>query len=128
MNVLIVDDSPLVCATLSRIMERLSPGVNVTSAPDVISARAAFRLESPDLVFLDMVLADGGSGLAFLPDAQAARHPTRLVLLTGRSREDPEVVSAISQGAYGYVRKPVRVEEIQSLLTLIEQEGAAIGE
>jgi DNA-binding NarL/FixJ family response regulator len=62
LNILIVEDEPLLARTLAQLIE-LNPLHRVTgTADDLASAMAAVDAERPDLALVDLQLANGASG------------------------------------------------------------------
>ena len=108
MKILIVDDSPGIVETLRQTLESILPAAEVLAAPDVTSARKLLHDAKPDIVLLDLMLAHGPTGTNLVPDIAKLDHECHAIILTGLPREHPEVVTALSLGAFGYVRKPIR--------------------
>jgi CheY-like chemotaxis protein len=62
LNILIVEDEPLLASTLQQLIE-LNPRYTVTAlADDVAGALAAAERRRPDLALIDLQLANGSSG------------------------------------------------------------------
>ena len=107
-NVLIVDDEGLVRESLTRILER--GGYRCVSAADASSAREMLREESFDLILCDIRMP-GLSGTELLEQIAAELPDTATVMVTGT--DDPEVARhALALGAYGYIVKPFRPNEL----------------
>lgn len=127
---LIVDDSPTARLALSCAVRNADPGRgDISEAADPERGLASFRDAPPDVVFLDMVMDDRG-GLAGLDTLRAmlrARPQTRIVLVTSLPPEHPDLISAIGEGAFGHIRKPVRTEAIRVLLHEVEAESGRLG-
>lgn len=120
---LLVDDSATVRLVLRRALEAASPGCRVVEATTHEQAIAAFDADAPALTFLDMRLGPFEGGTSTLKALLAADPGARVVLATGLAREDPEVVEAVSAGAFAYLRKPVRAEDIRATLELLAREA-----
>ncbi len=104
--VLVVEDDPNVAAVAVAVMESL--GLTVELAENGQKALECLQGGRIDLVFSDIVMPGGMSGIE-LARAIEARHPTLPVLLaTGFSRE------ALSAGALRYpvLPKPYSVDEL----------------
>lgn len=107
-KVLIIDDEPTICQTLTRILQRA--GVEVTSA---VSGEQGLRfLETTDfdLVYLDIRMP-GRGGLEVLQDIQA-RHPETPVVLFTAQPDIQSAVQALRRGAADYLLKPLKPEVI----------------
>ena len=94
--------------------------VEIFEAEDAKSALSAFRRHRPDAVFLDMLLAGTRGGLKILQEALKERPDARVILVTALAADHPDVVRAISLGAFAHVRKPIHAQEIQRVLMDIE--------
>ena len=66
-----------------------------------------------DLIFLDVVLP-GISGMEVLQQVKVRVPDTEVILITGHASID-HAVAAIKKGAFHYVEKPLRLEEIRNL-------------
>lgn len=127
MRILVVEDSATVRIALRSALRNLE-GVppEVTEAPDAPTARALFDDVDPEVVFLDMVLGNE-RGVDLLHWFLERRPAVCVILLTGLEREHPDVQLAISDGAFGYVRKPVRRDAVRNVLATRENESGALG-
>lgn len=121
---LVVDDSPTIRLSLVAALRAAHAGgpVEVTEASTEREAVERFLGGSYDVVFLDMMLGGARSALDVLRAILAARPEAKVVLVTGLDREHPDVVEAVSLGAFSYVRKPVRVAEIREAIEEIAAE------
>src|SRR5687768_17404531 len=102
-RVLLVDDHAIIRAGLRLLLES-EPGLKVVGeASNREEALTVAAREKPDLILLDLQLAQDNS-LHFLPDLLATAAGTRVIVLTGMA--DPQMHrSAIALGAMGIVLK-----------------------
>jgi DNA-binding NarL/FixJ family response regulator len=101
-RVLLVDDHPLVGASLSQAIERLGSQVTLVAAID--GARQALREQAFDVLFLDINFPDG-RGPDLLKDPDLAAHlPARRFLISGVVDAD-EIMMAFDDGAQGFISK-----------------------
>src|SRR5690606_30773368 len=114
MNVLIIDDHPIVRDAVRRLVVDMYPHARVREST---SAREAMR-EVPrcvwDIVFLDIDLPDR-SGLDLLRDLRDLAPGAPVLVLSGT----PEEVAgerALRAGAAGFIEKGVPGEEIQAAI------------
>ncbi|MCZ7646121.1 MAG: sigma-54 dependent transcriptional regulator [Planctomycetota bacterium] len=69
------------------------------------------RMESPDLVILDLVFPDCDD-LALLRQVKALPNAPEVVMVSGNTDEYGLIVEAIKLGAFDYVRKPYSLQEL----------------
>ncbi|HEX9658778.1 MAG TPA: response regulator [Rhodothermales bacterium] len=122
MKVLIVDDSPAIIESLLDILQHMGgDDVKVISATNTKDAMKIFHEEEPDLVMMDMKMPPGDGEKTALQMLKV-RPKLRLVVMTGLQRTAPEVESLVSAGAYDVLQKPIRVDRLQEIFRLIDQE------
>ncbi len=100
-KILIVDDERLVRWSLKRKCEDW--GYQVTEAENGSSALRLAKLESPDVILLDVRLPDLG-GLEVLRQLKQNGEARSVIMITADARVD-DVKSAIKLGAYDFVEK-----------------------
>lgn len=120
---LVVDDSPTVRLMISTNVRRIKEAHEVLEAADPEKAMEIFTRDRPDVVFLDMKLGPHMAGLELLRKMLALKPMTHIVIISGMSAEHPDIVDALSEGAFAFLRKPVRSDTLESLLRDIEKEG-----
>jgi DNA-binding NtrC family response regulator len=111
MNVAVVDDEVIVQKRLKGALEKEGHRVDTfASGEDLLR-----DLEGAgyDLIFLDVVLP-GISGMEVLQQVKARVPDTEVIIITGHASID-HAVAAIKKGAFHYVGKPLRLEEIRNL-------------
>lgn len=111
-RVLIVDDEAFIRIALAEALR--SWNYEPLEAAKVSEAISVFEESEPSVVLLDIDLPDG-SGLDLLTDIKKRRPETIVVMITG-SVDAPDVVSALRGGAYDFIGKPVRLEELRVTL------------
>ncbi len=110
-RVLIVDDEEIVRASCLKLLGPL--GHEVFEAEDAAGALELMEEGGFDLVLTDLRLPDN-SGIELLKDIKE-RHPdTEVILVTGYGTVST-AVEAMKLGAYDYIEKPFRPEELISL-------------
>ena len=107
-RVLVVDDELAAQRLLVRILTKI--GHRAEAVSDIATAVTLLEREQFDLVMTDLDMP-GGSGFELI-DSLASRSPeVATILVTGRG--DTQVASlALMSGAYGYLSKPFRQEEV----------------
>ncbi|MBI2077559.1 MAG: response regulator, partial [Euryarchaeota archaeon] len=104
---LLVDDSQTIRISLKNAIKQAgAPNPTFLEAPTAAQAISEFRTHDPDVVFLDMMLGIGWGGTDVLKVMLAERPEAKIILITSLGRDRPEVVQAISLGAFGHVQKP----------------------
>jgi two-component system, NtrC family, response regulator AtoC len=111
-TVLVVDDEP----RIRRLVEMAlgDRGYRVLTAPSAEEAGELLGRETVDAVVTDLQLP-GRSGLDLLADTRR-RHPGVPVILITAFGTVESAVEAIKSGAFDYVLKPFRMEELESLV------------
>ncbi|MBI2896652.1 MAG: sigma-54-dependent Fis family transcriptional regulator [Deltaproteobacteria bacterium] len=112
-TILVVDDENLVRWSLRKRLE--ATGYQVLEAEDGATALAQFR-ENPDLVLLDFRLPDV-DGLTLMRQMRAGDPDPIFILMTAYSTV-ASAVEVMKEGAYHYVDKPFRLDE---MLPIVEK-------
>ncbi|MFA5861432.1 MAG: response regulator [Candidatus Thermoplasmatota archaeon] len=97
----------------------------VTSA-NVVGAIEEFHKAKFGTVFLDMMLEGQQNWLDVLRGMLKEKPDTRIVLLTALPEDNPSVVSAIGLGAFGHLKKPIRLESLGEMLHQFEIETGSL--
>lgn len=111
-NILIVDDEPLVRATIVRGLR--SRGYQCLEAGSVSLALAEVAKQTPDAVVTDIRMP-GATGLDLLLKLQERCPDTQVLMLTGFSSVDT-AIAALTHGAFGYLTKPIDSEALHQQL------------
>ncbi|VAX30196.1 Response regulator of zinc sigma-54-dependent two-component system [hydrothermal vent metagenome] len=110
-RVLIVDDEDIVRASCRKLLK--PHGYRVSEAENAGRALKLMDTMSFDLVLSDLKLPDA-SGIELLKDIKEGYPDTEVILMTGYGTVFT-AVEAMKLGAYDYVEKPFRPEELVSL-------------
>ena len=107
-KVLVVDDEPKLVRLVKEVLT--ATGFDVFSVSDGESAIEAIAVENPDLVLLDIVLADEIDGYQV---AQRVREfsDTPIIMLTAKVRES-DLIRGFEAGADDYITKPFSAKEL----------------
>jgi len=111
MKIAVVDDEVIVQRRLQAALEK--DGHRVTAYGSGEDFLRDLNLGSFDLVFLDVVLP-GLNGMEVLQLAKARLPELEVILITGHASIDA-AIGAIKKGAFHYVAKPLKLEEIRHL-------------
>jgi two-component system chemotaxis response regulator CheY len=126
-KLLIVDDSPSIRLRISAALKQATIGATLLEAADAESALAVFAKERPDIVFLDMMLAQGPGGLHVLKGMLAQRPDARIVLVTSLPPGHPDMIEAIGLGASAHLPKPISNDAVRRVLEQLESEEGRVG-
>jgi two-component system, chemotaxis family, chemotaxis protein CheY len=119
-TILIVDDSNLSRRTSRRILE--AGGHRVRDVADGMSALEQYALDRPDLVLLDVTMADM-NGLEVLRQLRAIDPAARVVMATADVQTSTREL-ALAGGAVGFVTKPLNSDVVLAAVAAAV-EGAA---
>ncbi len=115
---LLVEDKPELRAMLRKALERA--GHAVDEAPDGSSAVAKVRARRYMLVLTDLKLP-GCSGLDVLRETKQADPTIPVILITAYGSVE-EAVTAMKEGAYDFIQKPVDLEHLNLLVERAAQQ------
>ena len=108
-HILIVDDEEPIRRLLNKLLA--SNGYHCTLAADAAQARAHIMQETFELVISDLNMP-GESGMDFTRYVLANYPDTAVVILT--AMDEPELFeTALEIGAYGYIIKPFKLNEVK---------------
>ena len=123
-KILIVDDEPIARDNLDHILKK--DGYTTLLAEDGQQAIDILRQEEVDLVLTDLRMK-GRDGMAVLADTKKLWPATEVVVITGYASVDT-AVEAMRQGAYHYIAKPFKIDELRLIVekalekTILRQE------
>jgi two-component system response regulator PilR (NtrC family) len=108
-RILVVDDERSMQEFLEIFLR--GEGYEVVTAGDVPSARAMLENDDFDVVISDIQMP-GGSGLDLLHAARDASPDAMVIMITAYASTET-AIAAMKEGAYDYLTKPFRVDEIR---------------
>jgi diguanylate cyclase (GGDEF)-like protein len=111
-RILIVDDDMLMCETLADIMQSL--GYSADCLTHLAQAKDKLREAFYNVLMVDLKLSDG-SGLELLKYAKTINPETMTIIFTGYASLESSI-SALNDGAFGYLQKPLNIEELKILI------------
>jgi DNA-binding NtrC family response regulator len=125
-KVLLVDDELTMVQTVSELL-RLE-GHEVFPFTNGPAALAALTTHSPELVITDLYLdKTRAHGLEILQKARALNPPAIVIVITGFGSIET-AVEAMKHGAFDYLEKPFKVEELKICVKRALSYNAAISE
>jgi DNA-binding NarL/FixJ family response regulator len=123
-RVLIVDDDCYARDALHSLISRDARTRTCAAADSIAEARSALASldgPPPDVIVLDVRLAEGErAGIEAIPALREAAPNTR-ILVTSVSADDDTVLAAVRAGADGYVWKNETAERIVSAVTAVAE-------
>ncbi len=121
---LIVDDHQSIrklCMTVGA-----SLGFECREAESAEAALAVLETAAPDIVLCDLLMPNM-TGLEFMPRLKELFPRCEIAIMTGHGSIET-AVQAMRLGAYDYITKPFRVEELKLLLQRMQEKVALVAE
>ena len=121
---LIVDDHQSIrklCMTVGG-----SLGLHCMEADSAETALAYLETDSPDIILADLMMPNM-TGLEFLPRVKQILPRTEIAIMTGHGSIET-AVQAMRLGAYDYITKPFRIEELKLLLNRMQEKVKLVAE
>ena len=110
-RIAIIDDESIVCQRLKKVLE--NEGYQTETFQNGLPFLQRMETYAFNLVFLDLKLPDI-NGMEILSRLRERHEDTEVIIITGHGSID-SAIEAIKKGAYHYVTKPFKLEEIQIL-------------
>ncbi|MFZ9315058.1 MAG: response regulator [Burkholderiaceae bacterium] len=120
MNILVVEDDPLIAKGLETALGRSAHQVRWVS--DGLEAGRVLRSQDFDLVILDLGLPKR-SGLEVLEDLRRSGSLVRVLILSARDATQDRV-QGLDMGADDYLTKPFELEELLARVRALERRDA----
>jgi DNA-binding NarL/FixJ family response regulator len=125
MNVLLIDDHPLILSALQIVVRALDDDVEVTSVETAQAARDALSSGADfDLALLDLRIGND-NGFELLSELRAA-YPAMAVVIVAASERRVDVMRAIDLGAMGFVSKQSGNETLLQALRMVLSGGVYV--
>lgn len=122
MNVLVIDDHPLILHAMRSVVQQLAERVDVVTVTGSQAAREALGAGADfDLALLDLQLGYE-DGFALLEELRGA-HPALPIVVVAASDHRDDVMRAIDLGAMGFVPKCSSNEVLVSALEMVLSGG-----
>ncbi|MCI4372282.1 MAG: response regulator [Thermoplasmata archaeon] len=118
MRILVVDDDAVFREELTDLLR--DDGHTVAAAPSVQKALEALEHDEFDAVLSDLKMPRQG-GLELLREIRKQWPRTFVVMVTGYATVET-ALEAMKLGAFDYLRKPFRAEQVRETLQLVAQE------
>src|SRR5512142_867280 len=123
-SILVVDDEQSMREFLEILLHK--GGHEVAVEADVAGARARFAAGAFDLVLTDLRLGRG-SGIDILREVKTVAPATEVVVVTAFATTE-NAIQAMKLGAYDYVLKPFKVDELKLVVEKALEHRALVQE
>jgi len=111
-TILVVEDEDVARKNLEHILKR--EGYGVVSVNNGAKALDAMRKEEFDLILTDLKM-EGVDGMEVLRMSRELQPHTEVVMITGYATIN-SAVQAMQEGAYHYVAKPYKIDEVRKIV------------
>lgn len=112
-SVLVVDDEPIVCHSVRRILSKRN--IMVEEAFDVDAALQKMKINKYDLILLDLKMPKR-SGLEVLNSIKSQYPNTPVIMITGYPSIET-AIEATKNGAFNFIPKPFTPDELTRVTT-----------
>ena len=112
LDVLVIDDEPIVCKALKRALSK--PGFAVEVFEDPVLALERFDQRAFDIVVTDVVMGDM-DGVQVLNHVQRRSPGTKVIIMTAFACMDL-ARQAMERGAFDFIAKPFSAEDIRAIV------------
>lgn len=123
-NILIVDDEPLIRRSLSEFLT--IEGYTLSSASNGIQALELLKTYSADIVISDIKMPEM-DGIELLKNIKQEYPDMQVILVTGYGSVQ-DAVDAMKEGAYDYIMKPIIDNEIRIIIERLIKQKQVIRE
>lgn len=120
MDILIIDDEPIVIKILTIGLEKISYVGSIASSYDVNDALVSISNKKPDIVFLDLTLKEKHDGFEVLKKIKNA-YPSVSVAVVSADVHISTVRKVLSLGAEAYIKKPFSEKQIEKIVWKLGQ-------
>ena len=112
-SILLVEDDDTLAGLLARVLRTEGYAVDLLDRADMLPSAA--KLARYDVVLSDIHLAEGTSGHDVLREVRKANDQIPVILMTAFA-DIEGAMTAVSQGAYDYLAKPVEPTELKRMV------------
>jgi DNA-binding NtrC family response regulator len=122
--ILVVDDSNAIRTMMSDLLQERG-FKDITVADSVQEAQEAYETKKHPIVFLDLLMPEA-SGLRFARHALEKDPYCKIVLITALPPSNEGVITAVSEGVYDILQKPIRPESFSAMVHKLRKEFASV--
>lgn len=113
-KVLVIEDDPMVASINKKLTEKVKPFNVVDISTTEQDALAKIEKIMPDLILLDIYLANG-NGLNLLQKIRQLDIPADVILITA-AKDSKTIAQSMRFGAIDYIIKPFDLERLEKAL------------
>ena len=113
LKIMIIEDEEDICDLLSDYLE-MKGFENISKIFTGKEAMTRIQSEKPDIIFLDIQLADNIRGMEVLKKIKEILPHTQVVMMSAYQEEYGQKSQEL--GAYGFLRKPFRADALDQIL------------
>ena len=124
MNIAVVDDEIVVQQRLKAVLEKEGHLVATNASGEELLRE--LELRPFELIFLDVALP-GLDGMEVLRRVKARLPETEVIMITGHASVDA-AIGAIKDGAFHYLSKPLKLEEIRNLTRMVQKRNRLLAD
>jgi DNA-binding NtrC family response regulator len=121
-RILIVDDEEVALNALGRIMRK--EGYHVVTQSSGDKAGECIHHQKFDVILTDLLLGET-DGLEIMAKAKTQDPETEVIIITGHGSVD-SAIEATKKGAFHYLQKPIRPDEVRHIVRQAVQKRALI--
>ncbi|MFZ3209727.1 MAG: response regulator [Geobacteraceae bacterium] len=118
-KILVVDDEENVRIGLSRLLSK--EGFLVDSASNGFEALNYLRQHEVNLIVADISMPEM-NGITFLKELKKDFNKSNVIMITAHGGVE-SYIEAMNLGAFEYINKPVKIEELKSIINKIFRES-----
>lgn len=122
--VLVIDDSKAVRTVLTDLLTDIG-FQDIEQASSVAEGVERFDARGHPVVFLDLLMPEA-SGIRFARHALDADPYCKIVVTTALPHNNEGVITAVSEGAFEVLQKPLRKEELERIVGRLEKSFKAV--
>jgi len=123
-SVLIIEDSPAVGMLLAEFMRKLGYE-DIKTAESGHAGISLFKemveKDVTPLIFLDYNLPDSTAN-SIMSQILPIKPFTKIIIETANGKEEDSIKEVIGLGAYHYLQKPIHFNEVEKIITILEEE------
>ena len=120
LSILLVEDDESSCEALCSLLAMQFPHARITCAADGRAGLERFRRELPEIVITDINMPEM-NGITFLKELNRTYPRSNVIMITAYGGVE-SYIEAMNLGAFEYINKPVKIEELKSILKKIFKE------